>query len=68
MCCIGEHLCSSSGHFPTHFLVATYSWLQDSETVLRGMSVDMDHHGLAQMGTEHTTLASFAVAQPSVKP
>ena len=33
-----------------------------------GVSVDMAHHNLTHMGIEHTTLASFVVAQPSAKP
>lgn len=58
-----------SGHFLTHFLVATDSWLQDSETALRGVSVDMDPHGLGQMRVEHITVASFfgpAICQTTV--
>ena len=48
--------------------MAPYSWLRDSERALWGVSVDVDHCDLAPVGTEHTTLTSFVVAHPPVKP
>lgn len=61
MCRVG----SVCGPFAAHSFCGH---TRDSETALKGVSVERTHHSLTRTETEHTTLASLVGAQPLARP